>query len=54
MAERGKQGMAAVGSPEKATAAVKALEANYVTHFISYLDAGGPDLDEVSSSLQLF
>ena len=54
VAERGKQGMAAIGNPEKVTAAVKELEANHVTHFISYLDAGGLGFDEVSSSLQLF
>ena len=53
-AERGKEGMAAVGSPEKVTAAVKDLEQNHVTHFISYLDAGGLSYDEISSSLRLF
>jgi len=46
--------MAAIGSPEKVTAAVKELEANHVTHFISYLDAGGLSFDEISGSLQLF
>jgi alkanesulfonate monooxygenase SsuD/methylene tetrahydromethanopterin reductase-like flavin-dependent oxidoreductase (luciferase family) len=54
VAERGKEGMAAIGSPEKVTAAIKELEHNHVTHFISYLDAGGLSYDQVSSSLQLF
>ena len=54
VAQRGKEGMAAIGSPEKVTAAIKELEANHVTHFISYLDAGGLDFDQVSSSIQLF
>jgi alkanesulfonate monooxygenase SsuD/methylene tetrahydromethanopterin reductase-like flavin-dependent oxidoreductase (luciferase family) len=54
VAQRGKEGMAAIGSPEKVTAAVKDLESNHVTHFISYLDAGGLNYDEVSRSLRLF
>lgn len=53
-AERGKEGMAAIGSPEKVTAAIRALEENHVTHFISYLDVGGLSYDQVSSSLRLF
>jgi alkanesulfonate monooxygenase SsuD/methylene tetrahydromethanopterin reductase-like flavin-dependent oxidoreductase (luciferase family) len=52
--ERGKEGMAAIGSPEKVTAAIKELESNHVSNFISYLDAGGLDFDQVSSSLRLF
>ena len=52
--ERGKEGMAAIGSPEKVTQAIKELENNHVTNFISYLDAGGLDFDQVSSSLRLF
>jgi alkanesulfonate monooxygenase SsuD/methylene tetrahydromethanopterin reductase-like flavin-dependent oxidoreductase (luciferase family) len=54
VAERGKEGMAAIGNPEKVTAAIRELEQNHVTHFISYLDAGGLSYDEVSSSLELF
>ena len=38
--------MAAIGSPEKVTAAIRELEANHVTNFISYLDAGGLDFDK--------
>ena len=52
--ERGKEGMAAIGSPEKVTEAIKELEENHVSNFISYLDAGGLDFDRVSSSLRLF
>ena len=54
VAERGKEGMAAIGSPEKVTGAIKALESEHVNHFISYLDAGGLDFDQVSQSLRLF
>ena len=54
LAERAKEGMAAIGSPEKVTAAIKELEGNHVNHFISYLDAGGLDFNQVSSSLRLF
>ena len=54
VAERGIEGMAAIGSPEKVTAAIKELEDNHVTNFISYLDAGGLDFDQVSRSLKLF
>ena len=46
--------MAAIGSPEKVTAAIKELEGNHVSNFISYLDAGGLGFDHVSSSLKLF
>ena len=52
--ERGKEGMAAIGGPEKVTQAIKELEDNYVTNFISYLDAGGLDFNQVSNSLRLF
>ena len=52
--ERGKEGMAAIGGPEKVTQAIKELEDNHVTNFISYLDVGGLDFDQVSSSLRLF
>ena len=34
--------------------AIKELEDNHVNQFISYLDAGGLDFDQVSSSLRLF
>ncbi len=34
--------------------AIKELESNHVSNFISYLDAGGLDFDQVSSSLRLF
>ena len=54
VAERGIEGMAAIGSPEKVTGAIKELEDNHVTNFLSYLDAGGLDFDQVSSSLRLF
>ena len=54
LAERAKEGMAAIGSPEKVTRAIKELENNHVTNFISYLDAGGLDFGQVSSSLRLF
>ena len=54
VAERGIEGMAAIGSPKKVTSAIKELEANHVTNFISYLDAGGLDFDQVSNSLRLF
>ena len=54
VAERGKEGMAAIGGPEKVTAAIKELEDNHVTNFISYLDVGGLDYDQVSSSMRLF
>ena len=54
VAERGIEGMAAIGGPEKVTRAIKDLEDNHVTNFISYLDAGGLDFDQVSSSLRLF
>jgi len=52
--ERGKEGMAAIGGPAKVTQAIRALEDNHVTNFISYLDVGGLDFDQVSSSLRLF
>ncbi|MBT97292.1 MAG: hypothetical protein CL902_01525 [Dehalococcoidia bacterium] len=54
VAERGVEGMAAIGSPEKVTGAIKGLEDNHVTNFISYLDVGGLEFDQVSSSLRLF
>ena len=54
VAERGKEGMAAIGGPEKVTAAINELEDNHVTNFISYLDVGGLDYDQVSSSMRLF
>ncbi len=54
LAERGKEGMAAIGSPEKVSAAIKLLEDAHVNNFISYLDAGGLDFNQVSSSLRLF
>jgi len=54
LVERGKEGMAAIGSPEKVTDAIKELEVNHVNNFISYLDAGGLDFDQVSNSLRLF
>ena len=54
LAERGKEGMAAIGSPKKVTAAIRELEDNHVTNFISYLDVGGLDYGQVSSSMRLF
>ena len=52
--KRGKDGMAAIGGPEKVTKAIKELEDNHVTNFISYLDVGGLDFDHVSTSMKLF
>lgn len=52
--KRGKEGMAAIGGPEKVTNAIKELEDNHVTNFISYLDVGGLNFDQVSSSMKLF
>ncbi len=54
VAEGGREGMAAIGSPEKVTEAIKELEQNHVIHFISYLDDGGLSNDEISGSLRLF
>jgi alkanesulfonate monooxygenase SsuD/methylene tetrahydromethanopterin reductase-like flavin-dependent oxidoreductase (luciferase family) len=52
--KRGKDGMAAIGGPEKVTKAIKELEDNHVTNFISYLDVGGLDFNQVSASMKLF
>ena len=54
LAERGKEGMAAIGGPEKVTGAIRELEDNHVNNFISYLDVGGLDYGQVSSSMRLF
>ena len=54
VAERGIEGMAAIGGPQKVIGAIRELEDNHVTNFISYLDVGGLDFDQVSKSLCLF
>ncbi|GIS95871.1 MAG: hypothetical protein CM1200mP22_31080 [Dehalococcoidia bacterium] len=46
--------MAAIGGPQKVIGAIRELEDNHVTNFISYLDVGGLDFDKISKSLCLF
>ena len=54
VAQRGVQAMGAIGTPEKVTATVKDLDSRHVSHFLSYVDAGGLSYDELEGSLRLF
>lgn len=51
---RGQEAMAAIGTPEKVTAAIKDLQAKHITHFLSSVDTGGLPFAQVEQSLRLF